>query len=312
MRLVKRYLPLLASLLAAVIFGFAMLFIKTGMRVVEFDTVKFLAFRFVTGFIVLTLLLALGIQKVNYRGKPFYLLLLCGALNPLTSQVLETTATTYAPISQIAVFYSLIPILVVLLSIPINGETPTRRQIFFMVVGVAGLLMINLIGGQMVGGTKLGIVLILAAILVISVQRIFIRRASARFTPFETIYVTTGMGAIGFSIATIITHAAQGRLGSFFNGLLTADFIISILYMGVASCVVAFFCLYYASARLPIAVSSSTGMLNSVVSVLVGIFILKEVFRPVDVIGTIITFLGILGMSLSYNASLSNRFGTKN
>ena len=312
MRPVKSYLPLLANLLAAVIFGFAMVFTKTGMRVVEFDSVKFLAFRFVTGFIVLTLLLAFGFQKVNYKGKPFYLLLFCGALNPLTSQVLETTATTYAPISQIAVFYSLIPILIVLLSIPINGELPTGRQVFFMVVCVAGLLIINLIGGQMEGGTTLGIILILSAILVISVQRIFIRRASARFTAFETIYVSTGMGALGFSITTLVTHAAQGRLGSFFDGLWTPGFIISILYMGILSCVVAFLCLTYAAGRLPIAVSSSTSMLNSVVSVFAGIFILKEVFRPVDVIGTTITFLGILGMSLSYNASLSNRFGAEN
>ena len=57
---IKRYFPLLANLVAAVIFGFAMLFIKTGMRVVEFDSVKFLAFRFVIGFLVLTILLVLG------------------------------------------------------------------------------------------------------------------------------------------------------------------------------------------------------------------------------------------------------------
>jgi len=281
------------------------------MRVVEYDSVKFLAFRFMLGFVVMTLLLASGFQKVHYRGKPVYLLFLCGALNPLISQVLETTATTYAPTSQIAVFYCMIPVLIVVLSIPINRELPTGRQLFFMAASVFGILLINLVGGEMKGSTKLGLVLVMTAVLVISVQRVFIRRASARFTPFETIYVSTGMGAIGFSTWTLLSHAIQGQLGSFFNGLLSADFIISIFYMGILSCVVGFLCLTYASGHLPIAVSSSTSMLNSVITVLVGIFILKEVYRPIDVIGTIISFLGILGMSLSYNASLSNRFKAK-
>ena len=307
----KQYLPLIANLVAAVIFGFAMLFIRTGMQVVEFDSVKFLAFRFVTGFLVLSLLLIIGFQKVNYRGKPVYLLLLCGCLNPLTSQVLETTAVAHAPTSQIALFFNLIPILVVILSIPINKELPTKRQIFFMILSVSGLLSINLIGGQMEGGSTLGLIFILGAVLSISINRVFIRRASARFTAFETIYITTGMGALGFSSTTLLRYASQGQLSSFFDGLWTPYFVISILYMGIISTVLAFLCFTYAVGRLPIAVSSSTGMLASVISILVGIFILNETFRLIDVTGAIITVFGVLGMSLSYNASLSNRFKTR-
>ena len=309
-RILKRYLPLLANLAAGFIFGFTMLFVKRGMRVVEFDSVKFLAFRYMTGFLVMTLLLAAGFQKVNYKGKPVHLLLFCGMLNPLTSQVLETTATIYAPTSQIGVFYSLFPALIVILSIPINRELPTRRQVFFMIISVSGILLTNIVGGQMKGGTRLGLILVLTATFVISIQRVFIRRASASFTPFETIYAATGMGAIGFGTTTLLSHLVRGRLGSFFHGLWTPDFVIPVLYMGILSCVVAFLCLTYAAGRLPIAVSSSTSLLNSVVVVLAGIFILSEAFRPIDVIGTIITFLGILGMSLSYNASKSNRFTT--
>ena len=310
-RPIKSYVPLFANLLAAVIFGFAFLFLMRGMRAVEFDVVKFQAFRFVVGFLVLTLLLAVGFQKVSYRGKPFYLLLLCGMLNPLTSQVVEATALLHAPTSQMAVFHSMVPVLIVLLSIPVNRELPTRRQVFFMAAGVSGILLINLIGGQMEGSSTFGTVLALCAVAAVSVQRVLIRRASAYFSAFETIYVTTGMGAVGFTISTLISHACHGRLDTFFDGLWAADFVIPILYMGILSSVVAFLCLTYAAGHLPIAVSSSTSMLSSVIAVLVGIFILSEVFRPIDIIGATITFLGILGMSLSYNASVSNRFAAK-
>ena len=282
------------------------------MRVVQFDAVKFLAFRFTLGFLVLSLLLITGLQKVNYRGKPVYLLFLCGTLNPLISQILETTATTYAPTSQLGLFLSMIPILVVVLSIPINRELPSRRQVLFMIVSVSGILLINLVKGQMENSTPLGLILVLSALAVISMNRVFIRRASGRFTAFETIYITTGMGAIGFGISTVLSHAARGQLSSFFDGLATPNFIIPILYMGIFSCVIAFLCLTYAAGHLPIAVSSSTSVLSTVINVLVGIFILKEVFRPIDVIGTIITFFGIVGMCLSYNTSMSNRFDVKN
>ena len=311
MSLNKNYLPLFANFVAAFIFGFSYLFIKTGMRYVEYDAVKFLAFRFSIGFLVLSLLLISGIKKVNYRGKPVYLLFLMGVLNPLISQVLETTATNYAPTSQLGVFFSLIPILVVLLSIPINHELPSRRQVLFMIISVSGILLINLVDGQMENSTPMGIILILSAITVISVHRVFVRRASGQFTAFETIYVTTGMGALGFVISTVISHINRGQLGSFFSGLGTPYFIIPILYMGIASSVIAFLCMTYASGHLPIAVSSSTGVMQAVINVLVGILILKEVFRPIDAIGAGITFLGITGMCLSYNASASNRFGAK-
>jgi len=62
----KKYIPLLANVLAQVIFGLAFFFIKMGMAVVDQDTVKFLSFRFTVGFLVMTVILLLGIKTVNY------------------------------------------------------------------------------------------------------------------------------------------------------------------------------------------------------------------------------------------------------
>ena len=307
----KRYLPLIANFIAATIFGFAMLFIKMGMRVVQYDSVKFLAFRFTLGFVVMSLLLVLRFQKIKYKNKPFWLLLCCGALNPLISQVLETTATTYAPTSQIAIVFSLLPIFIVCLSIPINRERPAKKQVVFMAVSVLGIVLINAVGGQPGETTAYGLFLSFAAVAAISLQRVLVRRASAHFTAFETIYVTTGMGAAGFCATTAVTHVARGRPPGYFDCLSSPDFIVSILYMGVMSCVVAFICLTYANGRLPVAVSSSTSIFNSVVSVLVGVFILNESFRAIDVVGAGVTFAGILCMSLSYDASASNKFGAQ-
>ena len=309
---VRPYVPLLANISATLIFSFAYLFTSVGLKVVGYDAVKFLAFRFTLGFIILSLLLVTGFQKVDYRKKPFRLLLLCGLLNPCVSQVLETSAIAYAPTSQMAVMFSVLPVCVVVLSIFINRERPTKRQALFMSFSVAGVLLVNLVDGQMEGGTVQGIIIITGAIFVISLQRVYIRRASGSFTAFETIYVTTGMGAVSFSAATLLTHASGGRLGNFFDGLLTPDFIIPILYMGIMSCVVAFLFFTYAAGRLPIAVANSTGMAGTIITVSVGVFVLHEKFRLIDVVGTAVILFGIVGVVLNYDAHVSNRYNLRN
>jgi len=300
---IKPYFPLICSLTAAVIFGFAILFIKMGMREVDYDPVKFLAFRFSIGFIVLSLLLVSGKQKVNYKNKPTKLIVFCGVLNPLISQVLETASTTYAPVSQIAALTSIIPVFVVLLSIPVNKEFPGKKQILFMSIAICGVIIIQTLGKDLHGGTTTGFILIALTILVLSVQRVFIRKASVYFTSFETIYVSTGMGAVSFSTFSLIKYGIRGELGHFFDVLFIPDFVISILYMGIISCVIAFLCLTYAAGNLPIAISSSVGTLSTVISVSIGIIIFKESFGFTSILGVIMILGGIIGASLSYNAS---------
>ena len=85
----KKYIPLLANLLAQFLFGMAYFFIKMGMAVVDQDTVKFLSFRFTLGFLVMTGILLLGIKKVNYKKGFVGLIFLCGLFNPAISQILR-------------------------------------------------------------------------------------------------------------------------------------------------------------------------------------------------------------------------------
>ena len=64
---------------------------------------------------------------------------------------------------------------------------------------------------------------------------------------------------------------------------------------------IAFLCMTYASANLPFAVYASTCTLSTVISIVSGVVLLHEVFKPVQVVGTIIILIGIVGVSLSYD-----------
>ena len=297
----KKYIPLLANLLAQFLFGMAYFFIKMGMAVVDQDTVKFLSFRFTLGFLVMTGILLLGIKKVNYKKGFVGLIFLCGLFNPAISQILETTSTSYAPTSQIAMYNSMLPIVMLVFSALINKEYPTRRQLMFVLVCVAGVFVANLVDPGSTGMTAIGLALIVGTNMAVAVNRVLVRRASAIFTSFEIIYITTGMGALLFNVISVGKSAAAGSLGSYFDGLLCPEFGISVLYMGIASCVVAFLCMTYASANLPFAVYASTCTMSTVVAIVSGVFLLHEVFRPVQAAGTAIILAGIVGISMSYD-----------
>lgn len=297
----KKYIPLLANVLAQVIFGLAFFFIKMGMAVVDQDTVKFLSFRFTVGFLVMTVILLLGIKTVNYRKGFIGLIFLCGLFNPAVSQVLETASTSYAPTSQIAMYNSMLPIVMLVFSALINKEYPTRRQLMFVLVCVAGVFAANMVEPGSTGMTTTGLFLICGTNVAVAINRVLVRRASAVFTSFEIIYVTTGMGALLFNLISVGKSASAGVLPVYFEGLFCPEFAVAVLYMGIASCVIAFLSMTYASANLPFAVYASTCTLSTVIAILSGVFLLHETFEPLQAAGTAVILFGIVGISLSYD-----------
>ena len=297
----KSYKPLLANVAAQTIFGLGYFFIKMGMAVVDQDTVKFLSFRFTLGFLAMTLILLLKIQKVDYKKGFIGLIFLCGLFNPAISQILETTSTSYAPTSQIAMYNSMLPIVMLIFSALINKEYPTRRQLGFVLVCVAGVFIANMVEPDVTGMTKLGLILIIGTNVAVAINRVLVRRASAVFTSFEIIYITTGMGALLFNLISVGRSAAAGTLPAYFGGLVCPEFAVAVLYMGIGSCVIAFLSMTYASANLPFAVYASTCTLSTVVAIISGIFLLHETFTAVQAVGTAVILVGIVGISLSYD-----------
>ena len=300
--MIKKRLPLLANIAAQLIFGLGYIFTQMGMRVIDQNSVKLLAFRFCIAALALTLLVVTGIKKVNYRTGPVALILLCGLLNPLISQVLEVTSTSYAPTSQVHMYNSLLPIVMIVFSAIINHEYPTGKQLLFVLVTVAGVFIARMADNEKSGMTAIGMVLITACILVVSVNRALVRRATGYFGSFEIVYLTTLMGAVMFSVVSFGGHLASGQsAASYFVPLQTPAFLASIFYLGIGAACIAFLLMTYASANLPYAVYSSTCTISTVVGIIAGVVIFHENFQLQEVIGTAVILAGVIGVSFSYD-----------
>ncbi len=310
--MIKKYLPLLANLLAQFLFGLSYLFTRMGMAVIDQDSVKLLAFRFCIGTAVLSLLVLLKLKKVDYSTGSVGLILLCGLFNPLISQVLEVTSTSYAPTSQIHMYNSVLPIVMILVSALVNREYPTKKQLFFAILTVIGIFIARMAGNDATGMTPIGMALIVACILAVSVNRALVRRATGSFGSFEIVYLTTVMGAVGFSLFSFGRHTIGGGAPlQFFEPLQNPAFLTSVLYLGVCAACAAFLLMTYASANLPYAVYSSTCTFSTVVGILAGVLILKEPFPIQEIVGTAVILAGVIGVSFSYdkNDVRGNRYG---
>lgn len=309
--MIKKHLPLLANFAAQTLFGLSYLFTRMGMEVVNQDSVKLLSFRFCLGFVVLSLLVLFRLKRVDYKKGPVWMILLCGLFNPLISQVVEVTSTTYAPTSQIHMYNSLLPIVMIGVCALMNREYPTKKQLLFCLVTVVGVFIARLADPETSGMTPMGMILIIVSIVVVSINRALVRRATGKFGSFEIVYLTTAMGALGFFTFSMGKHVTSGLpVPEFFEPLMHGQFVAAVLYLGIGAACCAFLLMTYASANLPYAVYSSTCTISTVIGILVGVYLLGETFQVQEIIGTAVILLGIVGVSFSYdkNDTQGNRY----
>lgn len=214
----------------------AILFTRMGMAVVDQDSVKLLAFRFCLGFLALSLLVILRLKRMRMGSGKGWMILLCGLFNPLISQVLEVSSTSYAPTSQIYMYNSLLPIEMIGVSALINKEYPTRRQMVFCLMTVAGVFIARLADQDATGLSLTRMALIVCTIIAVSISRALVRRTTAYFGSFEIVYLTTAMGALGFFAFSVGRHLAKGlNFASYFEPLCHEAFLIAIFYLGIGA-----------------------------------------------------------------------------
>lgn len=296
----KTRLPLFAALISTIMFGFTLYATKMATAALDYDVTRFLAFRYVVGFAVMLLLVGFKVIKVDFRNKPIFLLIFIGLLNPISCQFVEATATQYVASSMIAIMNSLIPVITTVMSIFINKEYPNKVQVGCMLVSVSGLLAISFSGSSLSGNSLKGFLLVCISVTCLSLYKVMLRKGARTCEPFEMIFFSSGLGALGFTLITLTEHISGNKLAHFFDGMFTVEFLVPALYMAIGSTVIAFSLMAYGISKLPIVIATSIESLSPVIAIFVGIFILGETLRPVDIFGTILIMGGVFIMTYTF------------
>lgn len=296
----NRFLPILAGILVAVIFGFSFLFTKEALDL--FTPFHLLGIRFAFATLILVVLQLLGIIRINFKGKRLQPLFFLSLFQPVLYFICETIGVDMTSSSEAGIMISLIPVVVAILAVIFLGERPNKMQIGCILSSVIGVILIVVMKGNSSLENFTGMLILLGAVLSAGAFNILSRRSSQRFKSIEITYIMMWIGAITFNTIAIIQHIANDNLLGYFEPLSNIKALIAILYLGGLSSVGAFFMLNYMLSKLEATKSAVFTNLTTVISIIGGIVFRSEAFYWFHIIGACLILFGVWG---------TNYFGIK-
>ena len=290
---------LFAGIGVSTIFGLSFLFSRAALE--QIHPFQLLAYRFLTAAILMQVLKAFKLIKINLKGKNIKSLLVLSLVQPVLYFIFEAYGLKLATSSEAGIMISLIPIVVTVMAFFFLGEKTTVIQTMFIGLSVSGVILIVLMKSALsVSGDISGILLLIGAVLAGAFYNILSKKSSLKFTPIEITYVMMWFGTIVFNIIAITQLSMEGTLSQYFLAFQSKEIIISILYLGTLSSVLAFFFVNFMLSKIPASISATFGNLTTIVSILAGVFINNEPFHWYHLTGSILILVGIWG---------ANKFG---
>jgi drug/metabolite transporter (DMT)-like permease len=287
----------LAVLAYSAIIGLSFLYTKVALSYASpIDT---LALRFTLSFAAIVVLLATGAWRVSLKGKPWPRLLLLALLYPLGFFTLQAFGLQHASSAEGGILFATTPILTALLAGIFLKESTTLLQKLSILLSVLGVISIFVMQGTGIQLTNIiGISLLTLSCLVSAGYIVLSRYLLRTFTPTE---VTVSMMAIGFVmfwIMSLADHAADGTMDRIFAPLANAEFVWSIVYLGIFASLVTAFTSSYALTKLEASKISVFSNLSTVISIAAGAFMLGETVTVYHLIGSALIIAGVIGTNV--------------
>ncbi len=286
---------LFIAVCSEIVFGLSFIFIKMCVDTISVFTL--LSWRSITAFTAMTLCALLGIVKIDLRGKDLRPLFLLSLFQPVLYFIMETLGVRFTNASERGTLLSCVPIITMLFSAVFLKDRPNRRQVFFMLISVAGAVMIGTMNGFTASSSAIGYLFLLVAMCSESAYAI----TSQKIKNFNSAEKTYGMiisGTVVFTGCALIEHGVKGTLREYITlPFHDTGFLICILYLGIGCSVVAFFCANYAISVIGATRRAVFAGLATVTSIVGGVFYLGEPFSFLQGVATVLILIGAYGVN---------------
>ncbi len=281
--------------ISSVIFGFSFLFTKDTLAYL--DIFQLLGIRFLIAAVIMTLIVITGIIKINLTRKKLKGIFLLTLFQPVVYFICETFGVKLTSSSESGMMIALIPIFVALFSRFLLKEKLRPLQWISICVSVVGVvLIIGARGFNLGSGSFAGFMLLLGAVIAAGFYSPLSRKLSAHSSPFEITFVMMWVGAVAFNAIGLSSAAAKGSLSTYFTGAFAPGALPGVLYLGILSSIVAFFCINYAVSKIRTSRTASFANLTTVISILAGILLGGEKIYTLQIIGIVLILLSIWGV----------------
>lgn len=276
------------------IWGFSFMFSKQALDVLP--PTHMLGLRFATASLTLTVLVAARALRLNLDWRGVLALLPLAAFQPVTYFLGESNGVRLTNSSQAGMIIALIPVVVTVFAAIFLREIPTRAQVGFILMSVAGVGVVvyaNPSNGS--SGQALGIVLLLLAVVSAAAYQVLSRKLSVRFSAVDITFVMMWLGALVFNGLALAQRGRNGTLAGYLVPLGDIRVLVPILYLGIMASVVAFLLANYMLSRLEAPTAATFANLTTVVSIFAGIIFRNEPFSYLQFVGAAMILLGVWG-----------------
>ena len=281
----------LCALGCEILFGLSYVFTKQATE--SAGAFELLGWRFLTAFLVMTVLVFTDIVKINLKCKKLKSILLVALFSPVIYFIGETVGIANTSASESGVFLACIPMVSLVASSLILKKKPTGWQSVGIAVTLIGVLVTVFAAEASASLSVTGYIFLTIAVISYALYSVFVEKA-ADFTEAEITYMQLCAGALVFVVMALVKGFANGTVAELlalpFNNI---HFLVAILYQGIGCSILAFFMSNVAIARIGVNRTSSFIGASTVVSILSGMLILSEPFSLAQFAGAVIIIAGI-------------------
>lgn len=294
-------LGILAAISCEAIFGLSYIFTKQATQ--STSELSLLAFRFFVAFVVMSVLVAFKVVKINLKGKNLLPLIILGIIDPCCYFIGETVGIANSTASESGIFLACIPVASLTASTIFLKERPTKTQVSGILVTLVGVLITVFAVSTDSSFSLKGYLFLLIAVAAYSMYSVTVSKLSD-FTSVEITYAMITCGCIFFLVLALAEAIHNGNL-SYTLALAISDknLIKAILFQGIGCSVFAFFLSNFAIANIGVNKTSSFIGISTVVSVLAGVSLLGEKLTISQLIGGIIIVAGVYLANASFKES---------
>lgn len=286
-----------ACLITSTFFGLSFIFIK--LVVDEIPLFSMLAWRNVIALIAMTICAFAGILKINLKGKDLRPLLVLSLFQPILYYIFEALGVKMTTASESGIIIACIPIMTMIFSIIFLKDKPTKLQALFMVLTVAGAVIVAGIGGLKTSSNLLGYFILILAVCSDSAYSITSQKLKD-FTSAEKTYSMCVTGTVVFTIGAFVQNGMQGTIKEFITLPFTnTGFLICVLYLAIGCNIIAYLCSNYAISLIGATRRSAFAAVSTVITVIAGVLYLHEPFSGLQAFATALILIGATGVNLA-------------
>ncbi|HBT76455.1 MAG TPA: EamA family transporter [Planctomycetaceae bacterium] len=278
----------------ALIIGLSFSFVKVAVTLA--GPVDTLAFRFLIALAVCIVYARIKGIRPRFDLKNSLRLLPMGACYPLGFFLFQGFGLLYASSGEAGILNATGPIFTAIIAATFIRERYNPVQCFSILLSVVGVIYIAYQKGASLNPDHIaGIALILLSALSGAGYAVLNRTLVRHFTTFEITYYLMIVGAVAFTLASLVQRAVHGTWATVFTPFSDTSFTTAILYLALFSSLLTTVFASLALNRLTSAGLTLFLNLSTIVSILVGYFRLGEAVHAYHLIGAAMILAGLVG-----------------